>query len=727
MKSADRDRLPADPLLAPLRLGRREAPNRIVFGAHLTNFAAGNSFGARHLAFYAARAAGGAGVIVTEALTVHPLDWPYEHVPFGYTDGIVPALARLVETLRRAVLERATSGAPPLVLAQLNHTGGQCAGRLLRQSPWAPSAVADVASRRMPRVMEPEQIAAVQRGFAGTAARVMAAGLDGVELNAGQHSLLRQFLSPLTNQRDDDHGGSPENRLRLLADVVADVRAALGADAVLGVKLCGDELAPWGGLTPEDAGRIARALVERGGVDYLSVEIGGPYSAHVTAAGMPTPEAHAAHLAGTVRVMVRQAVGGRVPVLAEGRILSAATARAVLAAGQADGVVMTHALLAEPDLPALLAAQQAGRDAAPARPHIGMARYYAVRGDWNRPLGDLANPRAGREALLPPVVQRERAAPVLVIGGGPAGCEAAITLARQGAAVRIVEAGEALGGLAEALARTVPSRAEFARLVEYHRAMVARLGIAFQLGRRIAGHEPWMADFARILVATGARAALEGFAALDGPATSAATSPSGGEIGQGRGPSSPTPQGGGGLGWGPSTPSPQGGGGLGWGGRIITPRDLLAGTPLPAPARGAALVYDEERGHRMGNAVEALLARGWRVDVATDDFQVGRGLVEGGELDWFNRVGGQGVGWHPRLRLKALRPEGVVCADRFSGAERIFPGVALLVIARHEVPEDGLVEAIGAHHPRVEAVGDALAPRLMGEAILTAHQAALAE
>ena len=130
MKSAAaRDPLPADPLLAPLRLGRREAPSRIVFGAHLTNFPSGNSFGERHLAFYAARAAGGAGVIVTEALTVHPLDWPYEHVPFGHTDAIVPALARLGEALRRAALDSATPGAPPLVLAQLNHTGGQCAGR----------------------------------------------------------------------------------------------------------------------------------------------------------------------------------------------------------------------------------------------------------------------------------------------------------------------------------------------------------------------------------------------------------------------------------------------------------------------------------------------------------------------------------------------------------------------------------------------------------------------
>ena len=642
-------------------------PNRIVFGAHLTNFGVGQVMGERHLAYYRARAAGGAGMIVTEALTVHPQDYPYEHVPFGHREAIVPSLARLAEALREA-----GGATPPLLLAQLNHTGGQCPGRMLRQSPWAPSPLPDVASKKMAREMTVEEIAQVVAGFATAAEHVAAAGLDGVELNAGQHALLRQFRSPLTNVRDDAYGGSLENRLRMPREVLRAVRARLGRKRLLGLKLCGDELAPWGGLTPEDAGEIARRVAEEGEVDYISVQIGGPYSVHLTDAAMPTPQGYGTQQA----QVVRTAVEGRLPVFAEGRIETDSAAREALAQGRADAVVMTRALVSDPDLPRKL--QET--DGEPVRPHVGMPRYFTVRGDWNRPLGDLSNPRAGREALLPPVERLHGPGAALVIGGGPAGMEAAFTLARQGRAVRLLEASPRLGGMARRLAQRVPALEEFALLVDYYGVMLERQGVSVATGSRVERYEPWMDEYEKIVLATGARSQ----------------------------PAPPTPT-----------------------GRVpcLSARTVLHGEEEedPLPAAGRALVVDGEHGFRMAAAVERLLALGWQVDVISEDFYVGRGLVESAELAWFNRVARQGARLHPRLRLLAVKGRKALCEERYSGRTQQIGPLALVVYALAELPRDNLLAELRARHPAVLRVGDAAAPRMMGEAILNAHRTVLLE
>ena len=639
-------------------------PNRIVFGAHPTNFGKGNVFGERHRAYYQARARGGVGMIVTEALTVHPLDLPYEHAPRGDRSEIVASLETLVECMR---------GSGALLLAQLNHSGGQNSGKLLRQSPWAPSAIPDVASRRVPRVMETEHIEEVIAGFGGAASRVMKAGLGGVEVNAGQNSLLRQFLSPLTNQREDEFGGPLENRLRFPLAVLKAVREAIGTKGVLGLKLCGDELAPWGGLTPEDAAEIACLLVDAVTLDYLSIQIGGPYSAHVTESPMPAPQAHGAHLAQGVREALANRERAAPPVFAEGRIESPQVAARVLAEGQADAVVMTRALVSDPNLPRKVA----GEDPEPLRPHIGMTRYFSVVGDWNRPLGDLANPRAGREVELPPVTKTDVPRPMLVIGGGPAGMEAACTLARQGHGVTLREGASELGGLAAALARSVASRNEFLLLVDYYRHQLEQLGVEIQTGSPVEDWEDDFTEFAALWVATGTRAP------------------------------SPEMEG---------DPPP------------LSPRALLLDPGnLPVPEKGKCAVIDKEYGYRMANAVEWLLQRGYGVEVVTDDLFVGRGLVESSDLLWHGRVAGQGTGFHPNLEALSHGDGRLECRERFSGRERTLEGIAWSVEARPEPPDSALSESLRVWHPHVVTLGDARAPRLMGEAILQAHRAVLLE
>ena len=179
-------------LTEPIDLGPRRAPCRVVFGPHETNLGRRREISPRHVAYYARRASGGSGVIVTETASVHPSDWPYECAPLAAECG--PGWARAVAACR-------PHGA--LVLAGLGHAGMQGSSAFSQSALWAPSRVPDAGSRELPMEMEGAEIDALVEGFAAAAVLAAGSGLDGVEINAGQYSLLRQFQSGLTNQRGD--------------------------------------------------------------------------------------------------------------------------------------------------------------------------------------------------------------------------------------------------------------------------------------------------------------------------------------------------------------------------------------------------------------------------------------------------------------------------------------------------------------------------------------------
>ena len=223
-------------LFAPLPLGPKTAPNRFVFATHQTNFAIHHRFEKRHAAYYAARAAGGVGLVVLEGSVVHDSDRPYDYIIAGYTEQVVDGYRVVAEAVHRH---------DTLVLAHLTHSGMQGSSHFSQLPLWAPSPVPEVSSREMPKEMEEEDIAAVIQGFAQSTQYAMAGGLDGVELNAGQDSLIRQFLSPLTNLRNDAYGGSLENRLRFAREIIRTVREQVGRNGIVGLRLSGDEHAPW--------------------------------------------------------------------------------------------------------------------------------------------------------------------------------------------------------------------------------------------------------------------------------------------------------------------------------------------------------------------------------------------------------------------------------------------------------------------------------------------------
>ena len=226
-------------LLTPLTLGSRTAPNRVVFGPHVTNLGSDDrSIPERHVAYYERRARGGCGTIVVEGASVHSSDWPYERSPLA---------ARCVDGWAEIAAACRPHGS--LVIASLDHAGGQGSSAYNQAPLWAPSRVPEVNSREVPKWMEVDDIAAVVDGFAAATKLAVDADLDGVEINAGQHSLVRQFLSGLTNQCDDAWG---HDRLLFARRVIESTRDAAG-DRVVGLRLSCDELAPWAGITPEMA------------------------------------------------------------------------------------------------------------------------------------------------------------------------------------------------------------------------------------------------------------------------------------------------------------------------------------------------------------------------------------------------------------------------------------------------------------------------------------------
>ncbi len=443
-------------LLQPLSLGAATAPNRVMFGPHVTNLGDDQRrFTAAHTAYYERRARGGCGIIVTEGASVHDSDWPYERAPLAANcaDGW-------------AAIADACHAHGSLVIASLDHAGGQGSSAYNQREMWAPSRMPEVNSREVPKWMEANDIAVVVAGFGAAAAVAVGAGCDGVEINAGQHSLIRQFLSGLTNQRGDEWG---QDRLLFVRQVIGAVRGAVG-ERVVGLRLSCDELAPWAGITPDMAVDIAGQLAER--VDYLVVVRGSIYSAEKTRPDFHEPTGFNIGVCRDVRA----AVGGT-PVFLQGSVVDSGQAEWAVGNGVCDAVEMTRAQIADPDLVAKLAAGR-GDDI---RPCIRCNQTCQVRDARNPVVTCVGEPTSGRETHDPDwYAPTRRPREVVVVGGGPAGLETARVAALRGHRVRVVEQRGQPGGVA---AVAGPASA----LVDWLVAQVRAAGVTLELGTTFDG------------------------------------------------------------------------------------------------------------------------------------------------------------------------------------------------------------------------------------------------
>ncbi len=470
-------------LMTPLRLGPVTVRNRIVFSAHLTNYAEDGRPTEQHTAYYAARAAGGAGLIITEEHSTHRTDWPYEKLIHGFDASVVPGYRRITEAVH-------AHGVP--VFAQINHNGGQASSMYSRLPVWAPSPEPDPLFREVPKAVELHEIAEIIEGYATVAGHCVEGGFDGIELQCSHSSIVRGFLSPATNRRSDAYGGSLANRARLLLELVAAVRDAIGPDRALGVRPCGDELIE-GGTVIDDAVAVSRLVEATGAVDYINTSIGvATATLFMIEASMRIPPGYAMFIPSAIRDAVS------LPVVGVGRFKDPLQADRALDEGLCDLVGVVRGQIADAEFAATARAGPASE----IRTCLSCNQECVGRMGLNRWLGCIENPRAGREAV--PVPAPGRARRVTVVGGGPGGLQAAVTAAERGHHVTLYERDPRLGGQV-AVAATVPSRAELAALTRNLAARARLLGIDLHIG--VAAD----ADLLRagapdaVVLATGAR------------------------------------------------------------------------------------------------------------------------------------------------------------------------------------------------------------------------------
>ncbi len=507
---------PSRLLFSPLRVGNITLQNRIVFSAHLTNFAEDFMPTDRHAYYYRERARGGVGLIITEEHSVHPTDHPYEKLIHAFNPAVLPGYRRITEMVH-------AEGTP--ILAQINHNGGQSSGMFTRLPAWAPSAIADPLFREVPKAVEHEDIHQIIDGYATVAGYTKRGGFDGVELQCSHSSIVRQFLSRSTNTRTDAYGGSLENRARLLREIIGAIRVAVGRDYVLSVRLCGDELIR-DGITIDEAVDLARLLERDRLIDCINTSIGtATQTLYMIEASMRIPPNYAMFIPSAIRKAVH------LPVIGVGRVKDPIQAERLLAEGHADLVGIVRAQIADPEF-ARKARENRADDI---RLCLSCNQECVGRMGLNRWLGCIETPATGREqslgaGTLPPAKPEKR---VTVIGGGPAGLKAAAIAARRGHRVTLLEKEDRLGGQV-AWAVRVTTRAEFGDIIRNLVHEVEQLPVGIQTGVAATPEMVLAGQPDAVIVATGSLPDRRAIPGADGPRVADATDILAGRVTPGR-------------------------------------------------------------------------------------------------------------------------------------------------------------------------------------------------
>jgi 2,4-dienoyl-CoA reductase-like NADH-dependent reductase (Old Yellow Enzyme family)/thioredoxin reductase len=487
--TARRERLDAPEalqcLFEPITLGKVPVRNRIVMTGHGTGMAKDFLPTEQHVAYYRERARGGVGLIGMAFPQVHPTSQDVPGEPRAYDPAIVPGMRRIADGVH-------DHGAK--IVMQLGHGGRQGHSTFTGRALWAPSAIPCPFNLEMPKEMELEDIDEIIKGHVLGARHAQQAGMDGVEIHSGYGGyLLASFLSHFSNERIDEYGGSLWNRMRIVRDTLAAVRAEVGPDYLVGMNLQGHDFSP-GGLEATDAQKIAHTLANTGELDYIVVKAATYYEAHQNVPDMQHDKVLWAPLASSVR----QAVD--IPVIAVGRIVDPFDAAQVLRDGAADMVAMTRQQIADPETTNKIAA---GR-LQDIRRCIGCNQGCIDRLFEFQHSSCVHNPAAGYELELGEGTLRPADPPghIVVIGAGPAGMKAAEVAARRDHRVTLLERRQVVGGQLRLAAR-IKGRAEVTGVIDYLTGQLSQLDVDIRLEVDLTASEIESLSPTHVVVATG--------------------------------------------------------------------------------------------------------------------------------------------------------------------------------------------------------------------------------
>lgn len=480
-------------LFEPIQIGSMKLKNRLILSGINVNYAAEDGKVTKRLKdFYVERAKGGVGMVQTGICYVDPLGRFFTNMMGIHDDSVIPGLKELAQEVQ-------SYGAAFVV--QLCHVGRYASSKIIGTQPVAPSAVASRVSHEMPRELTVDEIKAIIEAFAQGARRARDAGADAVDLAGAVGYMIAQFLSPYSNKRDDEYGGDAGRRMQFVLEIIDRIQQTVGKDYPIMIRISGDEFIS-GGNTLDDMKVVAQGL-EKAGVASINV-IPGWHESPVPLVSWHVPPAHYAYLAEEIKKLVK------VPVIASNRINTPDLAERLIAEGRVDMVTMARALIADPELPRKA---QAGR-ADEIRPCVACNQGCYDRLFANQDISCMSNPAAGREeefAIRPAGTPRK----VMVVGGGPAGMEAARVAASRGHEVTLYERSESLGGQL-ALAAVPPGKDEINSLVSYFSNQLAKLGVKVILGQEATAETVSREKADVVIVAAGARPLIPSMPGVQG-------------------------------------------------------------------------------------------------------------------------------------------------------------------------------------------------------------------
>jgi 2,4-dienoyl-CoA reductase-like NADH-dependent reductase (Old Yellow Enzyme family)/thioredoxin reductase len=643
-------------LFTPIKLGHVLVKNRIVSTPHGAAFGENGRITDRYIRYHEEKAKGGCGaVMMFGSSSIHPTsinDWGEVN---NWDDSIIPQYQQMSEAIHR-------HGA--ICVSQISHRGRRGHSWYSGAPLWGPSDTREERHRQWPHVMTKREIREVVDAWTAAAVRLKKGRFDGCDIPCYGGHLLDQFLSPLSNTRTDEYGGSLDNRLRLTSQVLHAIRDAVGRDFIIGIRHSGDQFAP-GGLTQEDLLEVARRIDAWNLVDYWIVT--GSSTETLEYEAMVTPSLyHPEELYNSLAAQTRRVV--RAPVIVTGRIVTPEKAEAALAAGVCDLVGMTRAILADPHMPNK-AAQGRLQDI---RQCVGISEGCIGLLRQGKAITCVQNPVAGREAELAEIKVTASPRRVVVVGGGVAGLEAARVAALRGHRVVLLEQGTVLGGQVLTAARA-PKRETLAQIAGWLERQVRNHDVDVRLNVRAAASDVLALKPEAVIIATGATPRVPGI-----PGVALA--------------------------------------------HVTTAAGILAGDHVP----GRRCVVVDEEGHCTAPTTADFLAqRGHQVTLISRYFMVGEDIDEGVRADLYARLFKQGVRVETTTVATEVVPGGVRVRHTYSGAEGMLEADTV-VMAFGGKAEDSLYHELEGRVPELTLVGDAYSPRRIHDAILDGTRAARA-
>ncbi len=649
---------PFPALFSPIKLGPKTAKNRVMRVATTSNLAEKNRVGDRMLAFYKAVADGGAGTIVSEAVRLHPYDAVVPSAIPLFDRGVIPGMRKISDAIHDN---------DALFMIQLNHGGRQHLGRRVGTLV-APSAIACPRSGGIPHALTTREVEEMVEWFITAAVNARDCDADGVEVHGAQGHLIGQFISPYSNIREDKYGGSLENRLRFPREILQGIRRRLGGRIVLGYRMGVEEFTK-GGLTIDDTCEIAAQFAREGLFDYISLSQGNfnTIETHLPDRHWPQQTYRDIHR------RIKDAVGDLV-VVQSTRIQMPDQAEDIITSGDGDMVGLCRAIIVDPQWPMKAEAGRANE----------IRRCIACNQCWDwitdgQPIGCATNPLTGREHHFGKLKRAERSR-ILVVGGGPAGMEAARVAAERGHDVTLYERTDRLGGKF-ADSHRLPSGGELAHITDYLSQAIRRLGVDIRFNTAPNASELMREQPHAVILACGAEPVAPRLAG-DGSVPVIAA---------------------------------------------VKPEDIEA-----IPAQGDRIVMMDEDGYFWGAGIAeaaALLARtrGQSLTIVTRFFEAFRELPMVSRIASMRALDRAGVRILTSMAPARAERGALILSHYLTGREELVPSTAGLIWTGAQNARNELFEQLKiAGMDRTYLIGDAYAPRRVPIALVEAHTIARA-